>query len=298
MGEVFSAWHEPTGRLVALKKMLPIAHKQDKRANEWFKREMAVAKELSKHSHVVRWLDDGMQGGQHYFASEFMLDGDLDHVVTKKFQGPLPPRGAVGYVIQALEALEYAHRQGFVHRDIKPGNILLTRAPDKQAEIVKIGDFGLAHSFIEAGGSFLTEVGEVRGTPIFIAPEQIRNYKFVGPSADVYAIGVTLYYLLSGSFPFDFPSPLEQLRALLEKKAKPKRLVVEMMLEDLRVPLRKKNPDVPKALAEIVDKSVQRDLEYRFQTAEQLKVALQRVAPTLEDEIPTEVLSDRQRRTS
>jgi serine/threonine-protein kinase len=278
-GEVYSARHDLTGRLVALKTILPSILSSDRRVLTWFKREMAVAEQLV-HPNIIRWLDSGASDGAMYFAVEYVDGGDVERLVQTRFDGPLPPRLAVSYAIQALDALDCAHRQGFVHRDIKPSNLMLTGAAGGR-DAVKIGDFGLAKSFIAAGASFLTDAGELRGTPYYMAKEQFLDYRYVGPSVDVYALGVTLYYLLTASMPFDCPSPFERNRRGLVGDTGTGDLI-RMILEDDRIPILSKNPKVPECLAAVVDVAVQRELRDRFETASGLRAELERVLPALE----------------
>jgi serine/threonine-protein kinase len=269
-GSVFQAWHRPTGRLVALKRMVPELG-LDERKNKLFQREIAVMGELV-HPHIVRLFDHGMVGREHWFAAEFAPGGDLWTLVRERRRGPLPAEEACRYVCQALDGLEYAHRKGFVHRDLKPQNILLGgRGPQ---HVAKIGDFGLAKCYETAGMSRITKTGEVEGTPFFIAPEQLENYKYVKPPADVYSMGVTLYFLLTGKFPFEFPSSMEQLRDLLLKGKRPKD-PIRLTLEEERIPIREQNPSVPRRLAEVVDRSVRRREEERFRSAGEFKQAIE-----------------------
>ena len=122
-------------------------------------------------------------------------------------KGPLPVAHACYFAYQAALGLQHAHEQGMVHRDIKPGNLMLSRKGDKAT--VKVLDFGLAKATRESpldGG--LTHEGQMLGTPDFIAPEQIRNAQSAGIQADIYSLGCTLYYLLTGAPPFEADKPL------------------------------------------------------------------------------------------
>jgi hypothetical protein len=275
-GEVWLARHRSTGRLAAVKAALKRALSKDGRAAGWFEREMAVARDLV-HPHIVRWYDGGEDEMVVYFAAEYVSGGDLEHAVGAS--GPLPARRAVQLTIQALAALEFAHGRGIIHRDVKPSNIMLARGPAGE-EIVRISDFGLAKSFRSAGSSLLTRMGEVRGTPLYMAPEQFLNFRFVGPSVDVYAAGVTLYHLLTGSVPFDTPRAPDR-RPDAETVLLENRELVRMILEEDRVPLRDRRPDIHLALAAVVDIAVQRDASDRFETAAGLGAELERVLSVL-----------------
>lgn len=269
MGVVYKAWHKPTNRLVALKKILTEGA-IDKKANILFQREIAVMKDLI-HPNIVRLIDQGIVDQEHYFVSEYLPDGDVDGLVTKVYKGPLPIKDASNIICQTLEGFEYAHSKGYVHRDIKPQNILLTKKKDKI--IAKISDFGLSKSFEDAGQSGITKRGELAGTILFMAPEQITDYRFVKPPADIYSIGVTFYYLLTARYQFHFPTPLDQLKGLL-KGEKPKDPIL-IILEDSPIPIREQNPSIPKELAKVVDKAIGKNKRERFQSAREFKEAIQ-----------------------
>lgn len=273
MGVVYKVWHEPTGRLAALKKILPEAS-MDEKAHKLFQREMVVMS-LLVHKNIVRLYDLGMVGREHYFVSEFMPDGDVDKLITREYKGPLPVKLACEIISQALEGLDFAHRHPkvFVHRDIKPQNILLNKRKTGQV-IAKISDFGLAKSSSEAGKSGITKPGQMAGTLLFMAPEQFVNYRFVKPPADVYSMGVTLYYLLTARYPFDFPTPLELLMGMI-KGQKPRDPVL-IVLEDPPIPIRERNPDIPGKLAKVVDKAISKDERERFQSAGEFKEAIEK----------------------
>lgn len=269
MGVVYKAWHKPTGRLVALKKMLP-GVAMDEKANKLFQREMAVMTELV-HPHIVRLLDQGMIGREHYFVSEYLPYGDTEELVVKVYKGPVPIPEACNLICQILGGLDYAHKKGFIHRDIKPPNLLLTKNR-KGEKIAKLTDFGLSKSYEKAGNSGMTLRGETSGTPFFMAPEQFTNYRFVKPPADVYSAAVTLYYLLTAKYQFHFPTPLDMVKGLLKEK-KPKDPIL-VILEDPPIPIREQNPAIPEPLAAVVDKAIQKDEKERFQTARELEEAI------------------------
>lgn len=277
-GAVWFARHRTTGRLAAVKTALSSALSNDDRAANWFRREMAIARELV-HPNIARWYDSGEQDRVVYFAAEYVVGGSLEHRMKTRGQGRLPASLAVEFAIQALYALEYAHGQGIVHRDIKPSNLLIGRGPDG-CDIVKVTDFGLAKSLASAGASLLTESGEVRGTPLFMAPEQMLNYRYAGPSVDVYSVGATLYHLLTGRGLFD-DSKSHRAKGDGEPELRKDWELLRMILEEVRVPVREHCPDIHEELAAIVDIAVQRDETKRFDTATSLRVELERIATLL-----------------
>lgn len=270
MGVVYKVRHKPTGRVLALKKMLP-GVAMDEKANKLFQREMAVMNNLI-HPNIVRLIDQGMFGKEHYFVSEYLPDGDTDELVTKVYKGPVPIKEACNIICQTLEGLEFAHKRGFIHRDIKPPNILLIKNK-KGEKIAKLTDFGLSKNYQMAGHSGMTVRGETSGTPFFMAPEQFTNYRFVKPPADVYSMGATLYYLLTGRYQFRFPAPLDQAKNVL-KGERPKDPIL-IILEDPFIPIREQNPNIPVPLAQVVDRAITRSEKERFQSAKELKDAIE-----------------------
>jgi hypothetical protein len=277
-GAVSLARHRPTGRLAAVKTALGSVLSDDERAANWFRREMAIARDLV-HPHIARWYDSGSDERAIYFASEYVSGGDLERRLRMTGREGLPAREAVDFAIQTLAALEFAHERGIVHRDVKPPNLLVAREPDGR-EVVKVSDFGLAKSFVSAGASLLTRMGEARGTPLFMAPEQFLNYRFVGPPVDVYAVAVTLYHLLTGKAIFDASAARAGERdrdAAVRENGE----LLRMVLEEDRVPVRERRRDLHESLAALVDIAVQRDAADRFETAAGLRVELERVSKVL-----------------
>ena len=259
MGVVYKAWHEPTGELRALKRVMTEQDVHPKQSMR-FRCEMAVMGRLA-HPNIVRLLEQGTDEKGHYFASEYLPGGDLEDLVCAVHKGPVPYPEAVRLICETLKGLEYAHEEGFVHRDLKPQNILL--GPGEPGVVSpKIADFGLAKSYFTAGQSGFTDPWEIMGTPLYMAPEQFTNFRFVKPPADLYSIGATLYYLLTASHPYD-------------TAAKRKDLMLAI-LEDDPIPILERDPKLPRTLAEAVDKSLRRDARERFQTAAGMRLVLAR----------------------
>jgi eukaryotic-like serine/threonine-protein kinase len=179
--------------------------------------------------------------------------------LTQAKGGRLPIPQAVDLVCQTLDALVHAHRAGIVHRDVKPNNILVTQGGVRDS--VKLGDFGLARIYHNSSLSGLTIDGDVRGTLGFLAPEHVRDLRGVGPEADQYGAGATLYYLLTGEYTYDFPEDdfQECLRIVLHEDARP--------ISEVR-------PDVPQGLAAVIHRSLARESTERFPDAESMRQAL------------------------
>ncbi len=185
------------------------------------------------------------------------VDGlDLSRLV--KAHGPLPVAKACNYVHQAALGLQHAHENGMVHRDIKPGNLMLARQGNRG--VIKVLDFGLAkiqsEGAVEGG---LTHEGQMLGTPDYIAPEQISNARRADIRADIYSLGCTFYYLLTGGPPFQGTSLYDILQAHHSMEA---------------TPLNLKRPEVPVELAALVGKMMAKEPGRRFQTPKAVAQAL------------------------
>ncbi len=216
MGVVFKARHRRLGRVVALK-ILPPSFARDKMAVARFKREVEAAGRL-KHPNIVAALDADEDRGVHFLVMEYVEGSDLDNVVRRR--GPLPLGQALDFTIQAARGLEAAHAQGIVHRDIKPSNLMLDGMGT-----VRVLDLGLArmaeesNPFGQAAGTRLTASGMYMGTVDYMAPEQAEDARKADHRADIYSLGCTLYYLLTGREPFAGDTVLKRLLAHMERPA-------------------------------------------------------------------------------
>lgn len=296
MGIVYKAWHKSSCRIVALKRI-----KNEFSGNLYslksFKREMAIHQQLY-HKNIVQLLDGvyDERKGQYYFVSEFMPDGDVENLMENEYHGPLPVYDACDIAIQILKGLEYIHGKGkdiinydssdhlskndlekikdsFVHRDIKPANILISfNKKGRKLITSKLGDFGIAKPWEEAGNSTLSltaQYGQAKGTILYMPIEQMIDSAYVKPSVDVYAVGITLYYLLTAKYPLDFPSRFEKEQNISKD-------YIRMILEDERIPILKKNSTIPPGLAEIVDNTIRKDEKNRrYKTARELRNAIE-----------------------
>jgi serine/threonine protein kinase/tetratricopeptide (TPR) repeat protein len=216
MGVVFKARHRRLGRVGALK-ILPPSFARDRTAVLRFRREIEAAGRL-KHPNVVAAVDADEDRGVHFLVMDYVEGRDLDGVVRER--GPLPAALAIDYLIQAARGLEAAHAQGIVHRDIKPANLML----DTEGT-VRVLDLGLArlvdaaNPYGHAAGGRLTESGMYMGTVDYMAPEQAEDSRRADHRADIYSLGCTLHYLLTGREPFDGETVLKRLMAHMERPA-------------------------------------------------------------------------------
>ena len=289
MGTVYSVYQPATARLLALKRMKDL---KEKMLVKRFDREVRFARDLI-HPNIVRCVDIGIDTqGAPFLATEYVPGGDLESVMQSK--GRLPAENAVALVCRVLDGLEYLHARQVIHRDIKPQNILLKNRPGKSSgepDTPKISDLGLAVSYARAGGTRLTSRGTGLGTPMYMPPEQVRDAFSVRETADLYAVGVTLYYLLTGRYTFEFPTE-EDVRALQKQKPdlwrKPQEALRVLMqlhriahpfniiLSEEPMPIRKRDPSIGSKLASVVDKAVRKNAGERFQSATEFRAALER----------------------
>lgn len=255
MGVVYQARDNRTNRLVALKLIVPESAAA-RSAVDRFLREMSVISQL-KHPNIVEFIEQGMTRGQFWFAMEYVQGTNLE-ALAHTSPGKYPVHQACRMACQVLRGLEQAHRYGFVHRDIKPENILIGRT--NEGLVAKISDFGLAKSFRGLGLSGLTFSGEMRGTVPFMPPEQMLDFKTVTPAGDLYATAATLYYLLSCKFIYDQVAEGGDL--------------IRTLLEEAPVPILERRPDVPRGLANVLEKCLSREPNDRYTNAAAMRQAL------------------------
>jgi len=249
MGVVYKALHKDLKRTVALKMVLAGRLSSAKEVQR-FRTEAEAAARLN-HNNIVQVYEVGCIEGCNYFTMEYINGPSLSQRLS---DGPLSSRAAARYVLTIARAVEHAHRQGILHRDLKPGNILLD-AEDQP----HVADFGLAKKLDDSGQ---TRTGAVMGTPSYMPPEQAAGrVNELGPTADVYSLGAVLYELLTGRPPFRSETAMDTLFHVLERDAAPPRLL---------------NPKVDRDLETICLKCLEKHPEERYPTAEALAQDLQR----------------------
>ncbi|MHC5540123.1 serine/threonine protein kinase, partial [Singulisphaera rosea] len=220
-----------------------------------FQREIRAVAKLHHPNIVAAYAAFRIEGGL-VFAMEYIEGLDLAKLVRAK--GPLSVAHAAYFAHQAALGLQHAHEKGLIHRDIKPHNLMLT--PDGKARVVKVLDFGLAKASREENGDGgLTTEGQALGTPDYIAPEQILNAHDVDIRADLYSLGGTLFYLLTGRPPFQCTSLYDVYQAHISRDAEPLNVI---------------RPEVPAELAALVAKMLAKEPRRRFQTPGDVAQAL------------------------
>jgi len=250
MGVVFEAVQENLDRRVAIKLLPPSINLPEKSIRRFLREAESVAK--LHHDNIVQIYAIGQKDALYYYAMQFVDGTPLDEALRDEH--PLSFTRIARILLQASRAIDYAHDHGIIHRDIKPGNILLAE-DDK----VIITDFGLAR---QERGATLTESGALVGTPIYMSPEQVLGKKgAVGKRSDIYSLGVTLFELLTGKPPFMGTSTQEILNCILEEEPKAPRKI---------------RSDVPWELDVIAMKAMEKEPRQRFSTAGDLAADLRR----------------------
>jgi serine/threonine protein kinase len=255
VSQVFKAYHTERHCLVALK----VIHSHlisNPEALGRFQREVKAVAKLS-HPNIVCSFEDDAIGKAHFFAMEFVEGTSLDKLV--QLSGALPVAEAADAGRQAALGLQHAHEQGLVHRDIKPANLVRISG----SSLIKILDFGLTRLRSAEGaadiGTALTVQGAMIGTPDFVAPEQARDARSADIRSDIYSLGCTLYFLLTGGPPFVGTSLMVKLYNHLNKEP--------TALEIVR-------SEVPPGLAQLVKKMMAKSPDHRYQTPAEVAEAL------------------------
>ncbi|HET7418357.1 MAG TPA: protein kinase [Solirubrobacterales bacterium] len=252
MSSVYKATDRILERTVAVKILAEHLH-DDERFVARFKREaLAVAKLI--HPNIVQVYDTGVDEGRHYIVMEY-VEGRSGAQILQR-QGPVEPEIAAEIGVQACAGLDYAHRRGIIHRDVKPGNLMVVGGPVGGGEmVVKLTDFGIARAIEQTR---ITQVGSVVGTAAYLAPEQVRGEEAT-PATDVYALGVVLYQFLTGRLPYE-GSSLAEL-AVRQQNEKP-------------LPPSTYNDEVPETLGAAVLRALEGDPNRRYASADELASGL------------------------
>ena len=294
MAAVFKAKQVSLDRIVAIK-VLPRKFSGNRQFIERFYAEGRAAAQLN-HPNVVQAFDVGQAGEFHYFVMEF-VDGKTVHDLiaeNKRFQ----EAEALDIIINVADALRHAHDKGLIHRDVKPKNVMFT-----PQGVAKLADLGLARA-IDDKEAALAEKGKAYGTPYYISPEQIRGELNIGPQADIYSLGATLYHMMTGNVPFNGKNPTE---------------VMQKHLKTPLVPPDHVNPRLSAGISEVIEMMMAKSRRQRYKNCSDLLVdlravrkgelppiahkeasaaALSEVAQSAKDNAPTTIVADRSRQPS
>ena len=252
-GPLYEAIHLERGRRTLVRFFAPPQGTVDARVLETFLREARIAARLS-HPNIVETLEAGERGGLYYIVEEWIEGGDLDERM-KDLGGTLGPDDILHVGARVAAALDHAFAQGIVHRNVRPSSIFV-----RVDGVVKLGDFGLAKAF---GGSSspsgITKAGEWKGRANYLPPEQLISESMVDQRSDVYALGATLYHMLTGKPPYDAPTAMRVVRRIGEADL--------TSIMDLA-------PGTPKALRALIERCMEREPPKRFQNPRELGAAL------------------------
>lgn len=253
MARVFKARQVSLDRIVAIKVLADTLSKNPEFVDRFYKEGKAAAK--LNHPNIVQAIDVGEARGAHYFVMEYVEGESLyDQLAKGKVYNE---KEALRVIIQIARALEHAHQQGLIHRDVKPKNIMMTR--DGQA---KLADMGLARAATDMAAA-QAEAGRAYGTPYYISPEQIRGEVNIDFRADIYSLGATLYHLVVGRVPFDGATPTAVMHKHLKEPLTPPDHV---------------NPNLTAGLGEVVEVMMAKDPKRRYASTTDLLMDLEAIA--------------------
>jgi serine/threonine-protein kinase len=291
MGSVFLAYHRQTARLVAVKTI----NIQRGELADRFSREIRIMQKID-HPNVISYIDTGQvdKTRKPYVVMAYAKAGNLDEQFGPHMSTPI--HACVNIIIESLKGLDAIHKKGIVHRDIKPKNIVLhshgKTGVGWNQFIPQITDFGLSKDFSRAGGPVVTRVGDIAGSPFFMPPEQVKGLIHAREYSDTYSMGTTLYYILTGKYPFNYPTNREIYKFMKEDKdcaqlpgaalkkimgtenVKPPFLCI---LQDEPISIRERRADIPSGLAEVLDKAIKKEISARYQSATEFREALEKV---------------------
>lgn len=257
-GGMGAAWlaKNSFGKEVVIKTMLPKESIEEKDIAV-FKREIAITASLN-HRNIVKFLDYGFTRYQMYFVMEYVKGIDAYKLLDRR-NWQVSIEEAFPIIHQVLLGLAHAHKNNIVHRDIKPPNILLK--PEKKFWKAKLADLGLAKNYQLSGMSGFTFKGQHGGSYPWMPREQIIDFKYVKPVSDVFAVGATFYHLLTGFTVYNFHKSKND---------------INVILYEMPIPIHERNPNIPSKLAYVIDKSVRRNHEERYQSADEFRIALEK----------------------
>jgi serine/threonine-protein kinase len=253
MATVFLAQQESLDRPVAIK-VLPKKFSENEDFLQRFYKEGRAAAKLND-ANIVQAYDVGKSGEYHYIVMEY-VDGTTvyDQIIEKK---RLSEEEALPIIRQVAKALQHAHERGFIHRDIKPKNIMISKNGD-----VKLADLGLARALDDRHAAE-AEAGRAYGTPYYISPEQIKGKKNITPAADLYGLGATLYHMVTGNVPFPGKNPSDVMHRHLKQELVPPDHI---------------NPTLSPGFSQIIEMMMAKDVSQRYQNARDLIEDLDTVA--------------------
>lgn len=253
MAAVYKARQVSLDRTVAIK-ILPKRMSSNKEFVERFYKEGKAAAKLN-HPNIVGAVDVGEANGYHYFVMEY-VEGAT--VFDKLDRGErYEEKEAINIIAQICRALVHAHAAGFIHRDVKPKNIMIT-----PSGVAKLADMGLAREASDEQAA-MAEAGKAYGTPYYISPEQIRGELNIDARADIYSLGATFYHMVTGQVPFDAPTPSAVMHKHLKEELTPPDHVVS---------------NLSSGVAEIIELAMAKKASHRYASAEDMLTDLERVA--------------------
>ena len=281
MGVVVSAMHLELDKRVALKFLLPQAQESDELIGR-FMREARASVKL-KGEHVAHTLDVGrMDDGRAYIVMEYLEGRDLGQEIKASAGQPFPVAEGVSWILQACEGLAEAHALGIVHRDLKPANLFLQRGdprgeargngearggdPRGDPSFVKVLDFGIAKSINPSSSDYLslTKTEMLLGSPLYMAPEQMRSSKYVDERSDIWSLGAVAYEVLTGHVPFEADTLLDLCFRVAQEEC---------------LPLTAHRPDVPAALSDAIMRCLEKEPDRRWRNVGELAAALEPFGP-------------------
>ena len=256
-GKVYLARDTRAGGLVALKVLPPHRIRSRKRLLARFRREMEICQRI-RHPDLARTFETGADRGVYYIAMEYFPGKSLARIV--RGEGPLAPRRAARLLAEVADVMEHAHQQGIIHRDLKPGNVQVT--PEDHAKVLDLG-LAMVHGEEYKDAIIFGGVKRVVGTMDYIAPEQTMDATQVDARTDVYSLGCTLYFVLSGRPPFPGGTNRDKIRR--QRAEEP-------------IPLQQLRPELPAALTDLVARMMAKQPALRPQSAAAVAAALRRIA--------------------